>query len=344
MNSRSAQRGVALITAVVLVALATVLATAIAFGTALAARRAAGSTAVEQGFELALGAEGLAAYALREDLGGKPVVPGGGTNPPPPSQNQAQDAPSEEWARPYGPVEVSPGVSLAAKLDDEQGKFNLNSLIAADGRPDEESLAIFRALLHLLQLEDKWLDLTLDWIDRDPDVSGNGGEDSLYTAQQPGYRPANHFITSVSELMQLPEFGRERFLKLRDHVTALPPQVRNINVCFATPAVLDAIVAAGSGSSSSPNRSFMAVDPRQFVQDRTAGCHPRVTDIRSSMGLPAGAQRTAMETRVTDQTEYFSLRTWITIGTTRFALYSLLRRDPLQQGQVFTVQRSFGAE
>ena len=342
MNAPHRQRGVALITAVVLVALATVLATAIAFSTAMAARRAAGSTAVEQGFQLALGAEALAAYALREDFKGQTVTTGGGANPASgpglaPGPAQAQDTPIEEWAKFFGPVEVSPGVSLEAKLDDEQGKFNLNSLLKSDGTIDEDSRAIFVALLKLLQLEEKWAYLVADWIDTDGNLNAGGAEDAVYAGQQPGYRTANHYITSISELMQLPDFGRDRFMKLRAHVTALPPQVRNINVCFATPAVLDALVTA----AGTANTEYTVVDPKAFAQDRAVGCHPRRDVITRSM---AGDRKQFIERRVTEQTEYFALRSWVTIGTTRFALYSLLRRDPLQQGQVFTVQRSFGTE
>lgn len=342
MNARSRQRGIALITAVVLVALATVLATAIAFNTAMGARRAAGAIAVEQGFQIALGAEGLAAYALREDANGR-AVPGQATTPGTPPPAQATDDPRDKWAERYGPVEVAPGVSLEAQLADENGKFNLNTLVDYNGNRDPQSATAFSALLRLLQIDPKFAELMVDWIDRDTDPSpaGSGAEDNVYTAQTPGYRAANRFVTSVSELMQLPGMTRADYLKLLPHVSALPPQDWKLNVCFATREVLDAfLTAAEDGSLQQENTR---IDDRTWQAYRAQACFPDLQTYTAGMN---GRYKPQIVTRVTNKTVYFGLRTWVTIGTTRFALYSLLMRDPTpqNQGQVITVQRSFSTE
>src|SRR5580698_8219817 len=71
MKARSipaSQRGVALMTAIVLVAIAAVLATAIAFSSTMAARRATTMCGADQSLLAAEGAEAMAAYVLKQSL------------------------------------------------------------------------------------------------------------------------------------------------------------------------------------------------------------------------------------------------------------------------------------
>jgi general secretion pathway protein K len=307
------QKGVALITALVLVALATVVAVTIGFNSAMTARRTAGTFSVEQGLQLAQGAEALAAYVLRED-------------------KTATDSSTDSWTQPYGPVEVAPEVSLEAQVFDEQGKFNLNTLIKADGTADEDAVAIFKRLLELAEIEPRWASLLTDWLDSNVLPEAEGGEDSLYTSQSPAYRAANMPVSTVSELMQLPAFGRERYLKLLPHVTALPPTAKLINVCLADGVVLDALNSLSEKNPNNVEYSRMSVEDLARARDR--GCFPTRATVAN--GEPR------MEQRIAEQSSYFQLRSWVRIGTTRVALYSLMYRDG--SGQVRAIARTFGTE
>jgi general secretion pathway protein K len=312
---RPRQNGVALVTAVVLVALATIIAVAIGSRSALSARRSAGNFGYEQAVQFAAGAEALAAYALHED-------------------RNAQDSLADSWAKPFGPAEVAPGITLEAQLGDEQGKFNLNTLVNARGEADPDAVAVFTRLLELLQLETRWAPLLVDWIDADVLPGTEGGEDALYLSQHPPYRAANQPVTSVSELLQLPGFGLERYMKLAPHVTALPADASQVNVCMATPFVLDALAALGSGGARG-SVEYSAMDARQFAEARGRGCFPGAAVLKSQL-------RPDAERRIGERSSYFRLRSFIGIGTARFALYSLLRREP--DGQVRTVLRTLGTE
>ena len=115
MNAR--QRGVALLTALILVAIAAIVATAIEWQSQLSTRRAVAVFTVAQSFALAEGAEALAGYALRTSRKNSPQL----------------TAPNQEWAAPYGPVEIEAGAVLEASLEDQAGKFNLNSVVTAAG-------------------------------------------------------------------------------------------------------------------------------------------------------------------------------------------------------------------
>jgi general secretion pathway protein K len=191
------QRGIALLTAVVLVALATVVATAIAFDTTLAARRGGGGAAYDEAVQIATGAEAIAAYAIVEQ------------------RRQANAAIHAEqiWARPIGPVEVMPGAALEARLEDLQGRFNLNNLTTSEGTVNEEAVEVFRRLLVYAGVEPDWAPAVADWIDIDTQPQPGGAEDSSYSAAIPGYRTANRAITSISELLALREFGAERYAR-----------------------------------------------------------------------------------------------------------------------------------
>lgn len=314
--TRARQRGVALLTAVVLVALATTIAVAIGFSSAMTARRSTATFSVEQGLLFAEGAEALATYVLKQD------------------GNRAEDSYAEFWTKPYGPVEIAPEISLEAVILDEQGRFNLNTLLNDQGMPDEDSLAVFQRLLELLELEPRWAPLLVDWLDDNVLPESEGGEDSLYAAQSPAYRTANLTITSITELLQLPGFGRERYLKLAPYVTALPPEARTINICMASGVVLDALNALSEKQRNAVE--YSAMDPKQLTDSRARACFPAKNTLLTNIG---GAK---IATRISTTTDYFRLHTLISIGTTRFALYSLLQRDA--SGQIRPILRTFGTE
>jgi general secretion pathway protein K len=141
------QRGVALLVAILLVALGTILAAAIAYENAMTFRRGAASYAFDQAMLVQQGAEALAAYGLR--LAQK-------------SDPQHTYA-SAGWGQPVGSFEVVPGVMLTARLEDLQGRFNLNNLVSQDGTPDPVEVSALRQLLTMLGLEPRWADYMVDW-------------------------------------------------------------------------------------------------------------------------------------------------------------------------------------
>jgi general secretion pathway protein K len=123
------QRGVALITAIVLVAIATIIAVHLGTRASLDLRRTAGLLALEQGWHVALGAEAWAAEVLREDR-----------------EDSQTDHLAEPWAQPLPPLPVDGG-EVRGALEDMQGRFNVNNLLTGSGEVNEVSLARFERLL-----------------------------------------------------------------------------------------------------------------------------------------------------------------------------------------------------
>jgi general secretion pathway protein K len=309
------QRGIALITAILLVALATIMAATIGYENAMSARRGTATYAFEQSLEVSKAAEAIAAYALRATR----------------QQNHTATFPAQKWSTPFGPVDLVPGVTLEAWLVDSQGRFNLNNLVNADGTTNEDAVAVFANLLTALGLEPKWAPMMADWIDSDT-VPNNpdGAEDSVYLSQMPPYRAANMQVTSGSEILALPGFGRDRYLKLAPFITALP-QGTLINLCSAPPELLNALGPSGSINFS---------DPQNLAKNRAEDCFPNLQDFNALFNDPNA--RTKADGMVTFLSNYFTLTSIVTIGSTQFALYSLLH----QEGdlRVRSIQRSFTAD
>lgn len=315
--SRRTQRGVALITAVLVVALATILAVNVGFKGYLDQRRTVTMFSLDQGFQLALGAEAWAADILRKDtLGGSKV-----------------DDFTEEWAMPMPPIPVDGG-ELSGGLEDMQGRFNLNSLVKSESGVlvrDEQAVARFKALLDILELEEKWADMIVDWLDTDLDPGfPDGAEDNVYTSLTPAYRPPNMRITRSSELLALHDFGIERYRKLEPFVTALPVGAK-INLCTAPPEVLDSLLAG--------DREF-TLARENVIEMRKQRCYPSLQDFQGR--LSADQKRELVDGEVIgESSSYFRANIWVTIGTTQFTLYSLLYRTG-QSNLVSPILRSFG--
>lgn len=326
MNGPGRQRGVALIIALILVALATILATKLTFDGFLERRRTIGVLAAEQALQFGFGAEALAADVLIRDLqtsGGLTTLAGAWAQPSQPLPITPQDNPEGE---PIG--------TLQGELEDLQGRFNLNNLarVITDATThqvvqDPQPLEQFQRLLTLVGLEPKWAAIARDWIDAD-DMPGSpdGAEDQVYTSQTPPYRTGNWPMMSPSELMNLPGFGADRYRKIAPYVTALPSATVPVNICTAPSAVLESLAENLNGEYS----------PEFLANGRKQGCFPDLNAFRNVVGPKLLASLTG---RYDQKSNYFRLTTRITLGTTEFTLYSLLLRGP---AKVTPLTRSFG--
>ena len=133
---RSRQRGVAVITAMLVVAIATMLAVNLMWDATLDQRRTLAALSADQGLMFLQGAEAWAGDILRQDLVDSPEA----------------DHLGEEWAVELPPLPVEGGV-ITGRLEDLQGRFNLNNLVDNTGREDALAVAQFERLLALVGLD-----------------------------------------------------------------------------------------------------------------------------------------------------------------------------------------------
>ncbi len=315
-------RGVALIIALVVVALATILATRIGAQGALSQRRGITLLNQEQSFELALGAEAWAIEILRDAK----------------SANPHMDSLDQLWAQPLPPIPIGDGESggtISGQIIDLQGRFNLNSLVHADGSKNQLAFEQFQRILQALGLETKWASQVLDWIDPDFLVDGvDGAEDSVYLSMTPPYRAANHLMTSTSELLALQGFGSERYRQLAPYVAALPLGAQ-LNVCTASGLVLDSLA---------PGLTAFDQDPKQLLNNRQKGCFPRQPDVIAAITplLKLPGQLQLVTPTLAETTQWFQATVEVSLPTSEFRLYSLLQRNPGGFSRV--ILRTLGTE
>ena len=146
----------------------------------------------------------------------------------------------EPWALKLPPLPVENG-ELVGQIEDQQGAFNLNNL-ATQGKVNVAQLAHLRNLLATLGLPDELADALADWIDDDSQPQPrDGAEDAYYLALDRPYLTANRPLTDVAELALVRGFDNNVRARLRPYVTALP-SFTAVNVNTAPPEVIAAVI------------------------------------------------------------------------------------------------------
>ena len=213
------QQGVALITVLLVVSLATTAAVAMASRQHIDIRRTENTLFIGQAQQYQRGVELWSKQFLSQDR-----------------KKNKTDHTGEDWALRLPPLPIEGG-TVRGYLEDLQGRFNLNNL-QKDGQNANLELERFKRLLRKLDINDSLADLIQDWIDPDQDATiPAGAEDVYYLGLTPAYRTSGQLLQSSSELLLLKEFKRETYDKLLPHITVLP-QATTINVNTATAEVL----------------------------------------------------------------------------------------------------------
>ena len=305
MRHPRAERGVALLSALILLALLTAIASTLSAGTGFLLRRQQAVSAQEQAWQLLGATEALSSWALRDEL----AEPG------------LRVHHGQRWHQALGPIEPVPGIQLEAQLADLQGRFNLNLLLNADGEADAEAIEFFERLLQATGIEPGWAARLADWMDSDDRARPEGGEDAYHASAIPSARPANQLLVSPSELLALPGFGMERYQRLSPHVTALPRDA-GLNLCTATAAVLDSL----SGEQQ------WVSQPERLASSQTERCFPGEAAVRNALRDPQAYIELKRRLKLGEESRYFGLQTWVQIGSAEFALYSVLRLERVESG------------
>lgn len=219
MKNYSSQRGVALLTILVMVALATILAATIAKRQTNTAENTGYLMRQNQSLLYAKSAEAFFSELLIQDS----------------DNGSSIDHLQENWAKPMPPFPVEDG-SVSGKLLDESGKFNLNNLVKADGNQvDDSARRWFEKLLQRVGLPAELSQAVIDWQDTNDEVTGAmGAESSYYQGLDPAYLTPNTKFHSIEELKLVRGFEGKNYDLIKPYVTALPEQTKvNMNTAPA---------------------------------------------------------------------------------------------------------------
>lgn len=301
------QAGIALITVILVVALATVAAVAMAARQQIDIRRTENALHGDQAYQYALAAEQWAGRILIRDR-----------------RDGAVDHPGEMWAQRLPPLPVEGG-AVEGRIVDEQGLFNVNNLLAP-GTFGEVAQERFLRLLLALQIDPELVMALLDWMDPDVEERVQGGaEDNFYLGLEPPYRAANQLLTSPTELRQVKGVTPEVYEKLAPYVTALPT-FTPLNVNTAPPALLMTLA---------DGLSLEAL--KRLEEDRPEDGFP---DVNAFLAHQVFVGMTVSDAGLSVGSEYFRVAVTAYVGRFRTTLFSLVHRG--EDGRARVLQRSEG--
>jgi general secretion pathway protein K len=257
----AAERGLALITAVLIVAIVSTLGAFVALNQQLWLRQMENISDRERVEMLDRGAIEWAIITLADDVKNSPDT----------------DNLGEDWARKVRlPVE---GGSIEIRGEDAQGRLNLNNLWSGNA-PNGPYVGVLRQLLTSLKLNPELSEPLVDWLDPDTQTRASGAEDIEYLNLDPPYRAANQPLASVDELRLVRGYTAEVVEALRPYVTVIPvPTVININT--VSPPLLTALVPGLTLSQAEQALAERAREPfknAQALQSR----------LPQGLTLPAG--------------------------------------------------------
>lgn len=229
MNANS-QRGVALLTILLLVVSITVVAGAMLASQKIAIRRSGLLFDQNQLLQDINAGQQLAVTLVRAD-----------------AKLNDTDSMQDIWAQPIPPYTLG-GHSIGIELRDEGSRFNINNLYH-NGAVDTAALAVFQRLLTQLNLEPDIAIAVLDYQDADSEVYQDGGDESVVYAQQSN-RGAdknlpNHALLSIDQLAEVKGVNAEVLAALRPYITAVPYYLP-ININTASPVLLAALAEGAS--------------------------------------------------------------------------------------------------
>jgi len=306
------QRGVAILTVLVVVALVVTLAALIFARQSRAVRQTDNYQSLERAWQYAFALEQFVGMELQRD-----------------QQDNKYDALSEGWATtlPTLPIEEGNGVKVGefnGKLEDLQARFNLNNVLDEKGklRTNGEDQQL-KELVKLSGLPSGFADTLIDWVDADSIIlSGESAESDYYLSGAVPYRAANRAFADASEVRLLrlditdPKEKEQALANFLRNATVLPAKTpTKINANTATDVVLKAI-----GLSQNSVDTIAAA--------RTAETPYKTTgDLLAALDTADKAKQEQLSKVLDVSSQYFRLTGEVRLGRARVYVNSVFFRE-----------------
>ncbi len=327
LSGGRSQRGVAIITVLVIAVLIVTLATVIFARQSRAVRQNDNVQSLERAWAYVYNLEQFAALQLQID-----------------AKINKFDALTDRWAYdlPEQTVTLNNGavVRFKGKLEDMQSRFNLNNLLSQDaeqkGKLDGAAYGLLKPFVTNAGLPSGFVDVIADWIDNNAiPQSADGAERDYYMSGNMAYLAADMPMTDISEVRLLrlenlePQQKSRALDKFLQTVTVLPFKKTTINPNTASKAVL---VALGLS-----NDQLMLINEKR----KTKSAYKTKDEFFQAMGFDADKDpkhKTLIDT-FDVSSQYFRLTGEININHARVFLNSLLFREP--NGKVRVIMHQF---
>lgn len=319
-----AQEGIALVSILVVVVIATLLATVMLREQAQAIQATRGFLDRGQAQQYALGGEELARQILYEDF----------------EQGTGRDHLAETWASPflhYGFDIDGQGVDPDENPDSADGEVQLTIIdlqglinLAALTPENPAAPAIRQRLLNLATLlggDPAFLDQLEDWTDKDEGVRPLGAEDNEYLELDLPHRVPNAPIADASELRFLPAMPLDIWQNFKSAVTVLPEPATTINVNTATPQVIQTLA---------PGLTYPAAEALALRRNEQEG----FASVQAFLQAPELAGMGLDGTGLGVQSAFFEVKVVARYLGKFSYLTSLVHRNPVD-GSMIVIRRDF---
>jgi general secretion pathway protein K len=254
---RDGERGVALLTTLLVLILVIALANEIFRLGARAAQTSAYGRDSVRGALLAEAGTAIARVALRED-----------------AKANKYDTLDELWAKPNPPFERNEG-TITLLIEDEERKINLNKLVRANGiAQDEDRVDVFKALLALLGIDPSLSDAFVDWLDSNETPLVGGAESGYYLSLPRPYKAKNDLFDTVEEILLVRGVTKEVYEKLRPFVTVTSSGFVNINTAPA-----EVLVCLSAGRIAAESGAIDNATATRLIEYRQEQPFQKVIDI-----------------------------------------------------------------
>ena len=327
------ERGAALLTVLLLVAVMSVIAATALDRLQLSTRLAVNGAAMTQARYYSYAAEAIAMSRIEDLLAREPE----------------QTTLSGDWLDREFPVPVDQGLAFA-RIRDANNCFNLNSLVKSDAITIANSssanqtrfantiaISQFARLMILLQVPQNEAEAiaqsAADWIDSDEDSLPAGGEDSYYRGLQTPQLPPNTLMADRSELLSVKGMTPAIYARIKQWICAIPAtgstQI-NVNTLSPDQSVLLAMLFDGNLSIG---------EAKAYLARRPVDGYGSLVRFWSAPRFEALKPSTAIQEQVQLKSKYFQLQLKITSGDVGMESRALIDAS----GPVpFVVSRNWG--
>jgi general secretion pathway protein K len=305
----SNERGAALLTVLLLVAVMAVIAATALDRLTLATRIAGSAATVDQGRAYSFAAEQIALRRVADLVGRDPA-----------KLTLAGNWLGREFILPL------PGGTGSARLTDANNCFNLNSLVAetVPGRFSQRSGSMrqFGALMVLLGVDAAQAQAiagaAADWIDSDSNDGPLGAEDNVYRSLPGAYLAANRKMADISELRAVRGMTPKIYARLKPWICVLPvtdPVRLNVNTLAPEQAPLVAMLLPGE---------LTLADARAALAARPAGGYGSSVRFWQSGPLAQFDPPTEVAEQAGVTSRWLALTTNVTMGDGFLTAVSLI--------------------
>ena len=241
------QRGVALLTILLLVVSITVVAGAMLASQKIAIRRSGLLFDQNQLLQDIDAGQQLAVTMIRAD-----------------ANLNDTDSTQDIWAKPVPPYTLG-AHSIGIEIRDEASRFNINNLYQ-NGAVDSNALAVLQRLLTQLNLAPDIAIAVLDYQDADSEVYQDGGDESTVYNQQSNSSVDNDLpnqrLVNIDQLQNVKGINAEVLAVLRPYITVVPHYLP-INMNTASPVLLAALI---DGATSQQMQTIVDLQEKQVFE------------------------------------------------------------------------------